>query len=135
MASIGDGSNSLAIEQDPSIAQIQAAQIIAQQAVAALPESGFVASINALVGILTIAAGTSSAGFNISIGSDAVSTITIAVTTTLTFGTIVSHNQAAAVTDLHQTISNPPTQAEVQALSNKVDELLDSLRTAGIIAP
>jgi hypothetical protein len=38
--------------------------------------------------------------------------------------------KAAAVADLDQTISNPPTQAEVQAISDKLDELLAALRTA-----
>ena len=33
------------------------------------------------------------------------------------------------VTDLSQTTTNPPTQAEVQAIANKVDELLAQLRT------
>ena len=36
-----------------------------------------------------------------------------------------------AVADLDQTISNPPTQAEVQAISDKIDELLAAMRTAG----
>jgi hypothetical protein len=35
-----------------------------------------------------------------------------------------------AVTDLNQTISDPPTQAEVQAISDKIDELLGKLRSA-----
>lgn len=39
--------------------------------------------------------------------------------------------QGTAVADLDQTISDPPTQAEVQALSDKVDELLAALRGAG----
>ena len=34
-----------------------------------------------------------------------------------------------AVADLNQTISNPPTQAEVQAISDKIDELLGKLRS------
>lgn len=34
------------------------------------------------------------------------------------------------VADLGLTISNPPTQAEVQAVSDKVDELLTAMRTA-----
>lgn len=42
--------------------------------------------------------------------------------------------QAAAVADLSQTITNPPTQAEVQAISDKIDELLASLRTANLLA-
>ena len=37
--------------------------------------------------------------------------------------------QASAITDLNQTITNPPTQAEVQAISDKVDEILAALRT------
>lgn len=40
----------------------------------------------------------------------------------------------AAIADLDQTISDPPTQAEVQALSDKVDALLAALRTAGLLA-
>lgn len=35
-----------------------------------------------------------------------------------------------AVADLSQTISDPPTQAEVQAISDKIDELLGKLRSA-----
>ena len=46
---------------------------------------------------------------------------------------IVNKKCASAVTDLDQTISNPPTQAEVQALSDKVDELLAALRAAGLM--
>lgn len=42
--------------------------------------------------------------------------------------------QGAAVADLGQTISVAYNQAEVQALSDKVDELLGALRTASIIA-
>lgn len=42
--------------------------------------------------------------------------------------------QAAAVADLSQTIAGPSI-AEVQAISDKVDELLASLRTANLLAP
>lgn len=34
-----------------------------------------------------------------------------------------------AVADLTQSISNPPTQAEVQAIQDKVNELLTNLRS------
>lgn len=37
--------------------------------------------------------------------------------------------RCVAVDDLTQSISNPPTQAEVQAIQNKINELLASLRT------
>lgn len=40
--------------------------------------------------------------------------------------------KAAAVADLNQTISGTPTQAEVQAISDKIDEILASERTAGL---
>lgn len=41
--------------------------------------------------------------------------------------------QATAVSDLGQNISDPPTETEVQAISDKIDELLASLRTAGVV--
>ncbi len=34
-----------------------------------------------------------------------------------------------AVDNLNLTVSNPPTQAQVQAIANKVDELLEALRS------
>lgn len=39
--------------------------------------------------------------------------------------------QTAAVADLSQTITDPPTQAEVQAISDKIDEWLAKERTSG----
>lgn len=42
--------------------------------------------------------------------------------------------QAAAVADLNQDISAAYVEAEVQAISDKVDALLASLRTAGVLA-
>lgn len=48
--------------------------------------------------------------------------------TTLLQGVVL---QTAAVADLSQTISDPPTQTEVQDLSDKVDELLAAMRTSG----
>jgi len=42
--------------------------------------------------------------------------------------------QATAVVDLNQTIAGP-TVGEVQAISDKVDEILAALRTAGVLAP
>lgn len=51
-----------------------------------------------------------------------------------TTGTITDKTTAAAVADLNQTISATPTQAEVQAISDKIDALLASLRAAGKLA-
>ena len=42
--------------------------------------------------------------------------------------------QGAAVADLNQDVSAAYVEAEVQAISDKVDALLASLRAAGIIA-
>ena len=39
-----------------------------------------------------------------------------------------------AISDLALTISNPPTQAQVQAISNKVDSILAALRSSNIIS-
>jgi len=41
--------------------------------------------------------------------------------------------QATAVADLNQTISGSYTQSEVQDISDKVDEILTSLRAAGVM--
>ena len=42
--------------------------------------------------------------------------------------------QAVAVADLGQDISATYVEAEVQAISDKVDALLAALRTAGVVA-
>ena len=42
--------------------------------------------------------------------------------------------QQAAEADLNQTITDPPTQAEVQAISDKIDALLAKLRSANVLA-
>jgi hypothetical protein len=42
--------------------------------------------------------------------------------------------QQAAIANLGLTVSNPPTQAEVQAVSDKVDAVLAMLRVHGLIA-
>jgi len=43
--------------------------------------------------------------------------------------------QADGVADLNLASSNPPTQAEVQAIGDKLDELLGRLRAAGLMNP
>ena len=50
----------------------------------------------------------------------------------LGLGTIAVKNVAAAVADLSQSISNPPAQAEVQNIQNKINELLGQLRNNAI---
>jgi hypothetical protein len=70
-----DGLGSPAIEQDPSIAQLQSQQLGVQAAQAvALPATGFVASIDNLSGQIHF-----TAGANISITNDGITNITISV--------------------------------------------------------
>ncbi len=51
-----------------------------------------------------------------------------------TGGTLTANPIQEAITDLKQTISATPTQAEVQAISTKVDAILAALRSANIIS-
>lgn len=44
-------------------------------------------------------------------------------------------NKATAIVDLNQTISDPPTQTEVQDISDKIDALLAAMRVAGQLTP
>lgn len=133
MSNIGDGLNSVAVEQDASVAQLQAqAQGIAVALAVALPETGFVGSVNALTGLLTLQAGTSSPGVTLTVSSDGVSVISIGVTG---FGTIITHNQAAAVVDSAVVAAAAYVQVDFQAVIDKLNELLGVLRTAGILAP
>jgi hypothetical protein len=44
-----------------------------------------------------------------------------------------ANRRAAAVADLDQTIGATPTQAEVQAISDKLDALMAALRAAGLL--
>ncbi len=74
-SAVGEGLGSPAIEQDPSVAQLQAAQLGTESALAvALPPTGFVGSIDGLTGLLTF-----NDGANISITNDGVSTFTFSV--------------------------------------------------------
>jgi hypothetical protein len=77
MGFIGEDS---ATEQNVDVAQIQARQILPEAILSALPSTNFVASINALSGLITIQAGTSSPGVTVTVSSDGVSTVSIGVT-------------------------------------------------------
>lgn len=44
----------------------------------------------------------------------------------------VANRRRAPIANLGLTISNPPTQAEVQAIANKIDAILAADRTAGL---
>jgi|GEM_PF-4700352 len=61
-----------------------------------------------------------------------VATTSLAVATTTAVGVVL---RATTVANLALVVTNPPTQAEVQAVSDKVDALLAVLRTAGLLAP
>jgi hypothetical protein len=46
----------------------------------------------------------------------------------------IDDKKAGAVVNLNLTIAATPSQAHVQAISNKVDELLTALRAAGLLS-
>jgi hypothetical protein len=46
-------------------------------------------------------------------------------------GQMANRNPVPSVPDLNLAVSNPPTQGEVQAIANKIDELLFFMRQAG----
>ena len=48
--------------------------------------------------------------------------------------TFTLNEKQEAIDSLNQTIASVPTQSEVQALSNKMDEVLESLRASNIIS-
>lgn len=48
-------------------------------------------------------------------------------------GTTTNNPKQASISTLNQTISNPPTQSEVQAISDKVDTILSTLQASNII--
>ena len=52
----------------------------------------------------------------------------------LELGTMATADAAANVAELGLAVSNPPTQAQVQGLSDKLDELLGALVTSGAMA-
>jgi acetolactate synthase small subunit len=60
--------------------------------------------------------------------------IRFAVKTALAEAALGDIDQQAALADLDQDISASPTEAEVQAISDKVDALLAALRAAGVLA-
>lgn len=81
MSNIGEGLDSPAIEQDPSVAQLQAqAQGVSAALQVNLPDTGFVGSLNNLTGPVTLQPGTSSTGVTVTVSSDGVSTLAIGVT-------------------------------------------------------
>lgn len=119
-------------EFDPDLAKIAASQQgqALDQQLPQLPPTAFVAAINGEGGNLTFAGGSLPAGwsatFTASPGSVALNISGP--------GTMSTKNVAAAIADLNQTILGP-TIAEVQAISDKIDEILGVLRTAGHIVP
>lgn len=64
-------------------------------------------------------------------GTQALAVAANQVATTATAGLV---KKAAAVADLGLTISNPPTQSEVDTIMDKVNALLAALRSAGSLA-
>lgn len=114
-------------EFDPDLAKIAASQQGQQvdQQLAQLPPTAFVASINGEGGVVVFAQGSVPAGWTVTFTGGA-GNVAIGISGP---GTMSTKNVAAAIADLNQTILGP-TVAEVQAISDKVDEILAVLRAA-----
>lgn len=119
-------------ELNTDIAAIQARQrgntVDVQNA--QLPATAFVAALNGQGGNITLAAGTVSAGAITF--TNGVGTVSINLTG---LGTLATKNIAGAVADLATVASAGYVQAEAQSVIDKLNALLGSLRTAGVIAP
>lgn len=117
---------------DPDLARLGRAQQGAAVDLSNLPTppSAFVASINGQTGPVSLDDGSLPAGWAVTFSaSPGVVAINISGP-----GTMSTKDVASAVADLNQTILGP-TIAEVQAISDKVDEILGVLRAAGHILP
>lgn len=112
---------------DPDLARIPRAQQGAalDQEIAQLPATAFVASINGQGGAISFSGGSVPVGWTVGFTAGA-GALALNISGP---GTMSTKNIAAAVADLNQTILGP-TIAEVQAISDKIDELLGVLRTA-----
>lgn len=67
-------------------------------------------------------------------GNTADSIALTATSVTVNGAAVLTADPVSAVTDLNQTISGSYVQAEVQAISDKVDELLAAMRTGNVLA-
>lgn len=131
----------LSVYNDPDVilAQTQAAVSTDPLLVSAL--GGAVTSIGGALGPSVNVSGSASSGFTVSV-SGAANTLTISMTvssaanarTTLGLGGLAVLNAAAAVANTSTVASAAYVQAEAQAVIDKLNALLTSLRTAGTIA-
>lgn len=127
MASIGEGIGTPAIEQDPGIAQIQAAQLGAQSAQqqVSLPATGFVATINGEDGAITIQPGSSSTGLTVAV-TNGLGTVSIGVTFVPSTGWI-------APTGTGSKIGYDTATATTLDVAQSLKSVIDALVAAGIL--
>lgn len=106
---------------NPAAQEAQATQVVNQTV------TGAISSIGGLVGPnISIASGAAVNGVQVLLSTGA-NTLTVSITGV---GEMAAKNRIANVALLAMTVSNPPTQAEVQAIANKIDEILTALSTA-----
>lgn len=128
MASIGEGLGAPAIEQDPGIAQIQAAQLGAQaaQQQVSLPATGFVATVNGEDGAITIQPGSSSAGLSVAV-TNGLGTVSVGVT-------FVPNTGWTAPTGTGSKVGYDTTTATTTELAQTLKSVIDAMIAAGILA-
>ena len=134
--------NDLYVFNDPDVILAQTQAAVSQDPLLVNALGGAVTSVGGALGPTVNVSGSASSGFTVS-ASGAANTLTISVTvsnaanarTTLGLGTLAVLNAAGAVANMATVASAAYVQAEAQAVINKLNDLLVSLRTAGIIAP
>lgn len=105
------------------------------------PLGGAVVSIGGALGPTVLVSGSASSGFTVS-ATGAANTLTISVTvsnaanarTTLGLGGLAVLNAGAAVANSSVVAGVAYSQADFQSVIDKLNALLNSLRTAGVIA-
>lgn len=127
MASIGEGTGSPAIEQDPGIAQIQAQQLGAQSAQqqVSLPATGFVSTINGQDGAITIQQGSDSPGLQTTI-TNGLGTVSIGVTFVPSTGWIACTGTASKA-------GYDTATASTLDVAQSLKAVIDALLAAGIL--
>jgi len=119
------------IDTDAALLPLQAAQQQVQLINFPAVVAGQVRSVAGQTGPdITVSTAAATNGVAISLAA-AANNLTLGLTG---IGQLASKNRAANIAKLNQTTSNPPTQAEVQAVADKIDEMIDKLIAAGIIS-
>lgn len=134
-------SSELQIFNDPDVILAQTQAAVSADPLLFNVIGGAVTSVGGALGPAVLVSGSASSGFTVS-ATGAANTLTISFTvssaanarTTLGLGGLAVLNAGAAVANTGTVASAAYVQTEAQAVIDKLNALLNSIRTAGIIA-